>query len=236
MKVTYSTYLNCRNEAERIEWMRDLFGRCSRGLDRLRGATQELDPTLTFDGYCVDPMNEHQTKAFRVCKLFAQNLAHRIAEDQNGNIGILMLGSPGCGKTHLASAILNAVAKTCPGYYITARDLMDFMRKPKEDGNSTINRMELLRHVSVLVVDEIGRSFGTDFERKTLRDIFDARQADGLPTILITNCDRPELATVLDETFVSRLKMLTYELEFNWDDYRGKVAVNKRAVEEVFGA
>lgn len=236
MRNVSNEYANLKTEAARVEWMRDFFSRNIHALDRRRKIPQVIDDQCTFDSYELEPGNGTQHKAFNVCKLFAERLAHRLSEGPNGNVGLLMLGLPGCGKTHLAYAILNHVKSTCPGYYVTARELMDFMRERGDESNQVSDRMRGLQSCSVLVIDEIGRSFGTDFERKTLRDIYDARQNRDLPTILITNCDRQELSEVLDDTFVSRLKKLAYDLVFDWDDYRAKTAVGRLKPEDVFAA
>lgn len=235
MKLKASSYTRLTRDEDRAEYLRDYFARNASALNRKRkGETQGIDPTCTFETYETSPDIPKQIKALKVCKRFADRLVERVVKDQNGGIGLLMQGEPGCGKTHLAYAILNAVSKTCPGYYITAGDLFDFMRLRDEGENTFASRKQNLKAVSVLVVDEIGRSAVTDFERRVLRDIVEDRFALGLPTILISNLDGKELVEALDKTFTSRLNLMAYRLVFDWEDHRRLKSVMHADPEALF--
>lgn len=234
MRLNASSYKLLKTDAEREDFLRDYFERNVRSLDIRRKTQQELDPRCTFDAYETTAEIPDQCKAKRVCQLFADRLVSRVVSDRNGGVGILMQGEPGCGKTHLAMAILNAVAKTFPGYYITAMDFFGFMRQ-KDDGDNTFSRrFKNFCAVSVLVIDEIGRSSVTDFERNVLRDVFEKRFDLGLPTILITNLDGDELTAALDKTFTSRLNKSAYQLLFEWEDYRRKTSIMDADPEALF--
>ena len=235
MKLKVSSYTRLTTEAERIEFLRDYFARNAAALNRKRKTdSQGIDPACTFETYETSPGVPKQVKALKVCKRFADRLIERVVKDQNGGVGLLMQGEPGCGKTHLAYAILNAVAKSCPGYYFTAGDLFDFMRQRDEGENTFASRKQNLKAVSVLVVDEIGRSAVTDFERRVLRDIVEDRFALGLPTILISNLDGKELTEALDKTFTSRLNLMAYRLVFDWEDHRRLKSVMHADPETLF--
>lgn len=235
MKLKASSYIRLTTDEDRAEYLLDYFARNAAALNRKRkGETQGIDPTCTFETYETSPDIPKQIKALKVCKRFADRLVERIVKDQNGGIGLLMQGEPGCGKTHLAHAILNSVASTFPGYYITAGDLFDFMRLRDEGENTFASRKQNLKAVSVLVVDEIGRSAVTDFERRVLRDIVEDRFALGLPTILISNLDGKELVEALDKTFTSRLNLMAYRLVFDWEDHRRLKSVMNADPETLF--
>lgn len=234
MRLKSSSYSILKTNAERRDFLADLFARNARSLDVRRGVAQSVFQECTFDAYKTSADVPEQVKAKMVCERFAERLAQRVVEGSNSGIGLLMQGEPGTGKTHLAMAVLNRLRGTFPGYYITAGDFFDFMRR-KDDGDNTYGRrMQNFSFVSVLVIDEIGRSSLTDFERKTLRDLYERRFGSGLPTILITNLDSDELSLALDATFTSRLNKYAYQLLFLWEDYRRKTSVFDLDPEELF--
>lgn len=234
MKLKSSSYAQLKTYNERLDFLADYFARNCHAINIRRGDKQLVLPDCTFDRYQVDPDNANQVKALKVCKRFAERLAHRVITGENGGVGLYMAGETGCGKTHLAMAILNSVRKTFPGYYIPASELFPFLRRKDDGDNTQAKRLENLCAVSVLVIDEIGRSSVSDFERIMLRDLVERRAMADLPTILVTNLDAEEAAEALDKTFISRLYKLAYPLIFDWEDYRRRASLAQMSAEEVF--
>ena len=71
---------------------------------------------------------------------------------------LLLMGTYGCGKTHLAAAIANfAVQMGVPTLFLTVPDLLDWLRFSY--GNSETNfetRFDEIRNIQLLVLDDLG--------------------------------------------------------------------------------
>lgn len=130
-------------------------------------------------------------------------------------VGLLLYGPPGLGKTTLACVVLQdliwkinpengpdvlklkggslPVAMT-PVYYTTYPEMVAFVKKGFEDpsigdkieglyGRATDD----LLNVRVLVLDDLGKEYQTDFTDATIDEVVRSRYDRGLPTIITTN-------------------------------------------------
>lgn len=105
--------------------------------------------------------------------------------------GLLFVGPPGIGKTHLAAAVLKELIErySVHGLFIDFTTLLHQIRSTFE-GSSEETRREILDPViyaEVLVFDELGAQKPTDWVRETLYYILNTRYTRRLPTIFTTN-------------------------------------------------
>ena len=142
---------------------------------------------LTFDNFLPrgrpgTPPAQADTleQAFRL----AQNFARKPE-------GWLVLHGPyGCGKTHLAAAVANAaVEQGVPTLFLTVPDLLDDLRATYERGASESyqERMDKVRNVALLILDDLGAHAETSWAQEKLFQILNHRYINRLPTVITTN-------------------------------------------------
>lgn len=130
----------------------------------------------TLDNY--KPQTESQKEALSCCKLL----------DSKDITKLVLLGSNGLGKTHLASALVkkhNGLLITAYEMFATYRNC--FSAKAKESELDVIKRFSRL---PLLAIDEFGRTKGSEAEENFLSAIIDNRHANHLPTIILSNLIR----------------------------------------------
>lgn len=147
----------------------------------------------------------------------------------NGEIKkIVMTGKNGTGKTHLACAAIHALGgKIMTMYEISATIRATYSPNAQYDEISLVDGYARL---PLFVIDEIGRTKGSDTEANWLSYIIDKRHVRGLPTILISNkhtrktCQSNGCADCLEnyigEDIMSRLCEDGILLKFTGEDYR----------------
>lgn len=137
---------------------------------------------------------------------------------------VLLKGSYGTGKTHLAAALLNVLrAQGKPCLYCTAQSLFNALYA--SDFNERYVR--LASTTPLLVLDEIDKYYAKvqgdgsrgDYQKSTLGTIFNSRHQAGLPTILISN-EQHDLSPWLDGWTLSRFLGNRRTLEMNGRDCR----------------
>jgi len=163
--------------------------------------------------------------------------------ETNGN-GLLLTGSIGVGKTHLAVGMLQALIaeRGARGLFYDYRELLKQVQN-SYNRNVDATELEVLRPVfeaEVLVLDELGASKPTDWVWDTVAHILNARYNDRRTTIITTNyANLPPLgasestakAAMREETLGdrigermrSRLQEMCVVVEMQGEDFRQKV-------------
>ena len=160
--------------------------RASRMLDRARIPKRYEHCSLeSFDTH-FHSANRTLTAAHIHARRFVENYPI-----ETGGTGLLLTGSIGVGKTHLAVGILQALVseRGATGLFYDYRDLL---KQVQHSYNSKVaaTELEILRPVfdaEVLVLDELGASKPTDWVWDTVAHILNTRYNDRRTTIITTN-------------------------------------------------
>jgi len=116
---------------------------------------------------------------------------------------ILLLGQPGCGKTHLAVALATAAVEAgYRGYFTSAADLCATITSAYADGTFT-SKIRTFTGPSVLVVDDVGlvpldRAAGNAFFQ-----VINRRYENGSSTIVTTNRGLPSWGELFGDAVVA---------------------------------
>ncbi|MCL2694028.1 MAG: ATP-binding protein [Oscillospiraceae bacterium] len=150
---------------------------------------------------------------FKYCKDFAEGF-HLPVE------GILMLGKTGLGKTYLSLAIAGAVITKGFGViYGSAPDLLRRIEKEHFGREDDSNTAELLQSADLLVFDDLGAEFESQFYISAFYNLLNSRMNAGLPLIINTNLNEKELNKRYGDRITSRLLNMEC-LKFMGDDIR----------------
>jgi DNA replication protein DnaC len=138
---------------------------------------------------------------------------------------MLLTGNMGTGKTHLACAIAHElVARGNSVRFTTATEMLDRIRATYDSKNRTETKhaaLSAFADVDLLIVDELGMSWGTDSEKLELFAIFNSRYNTRRPTLICTNAAPEEVRTMLGERIYDRLTEQGCDLiRFDWDSRR----------------
>lgn len=160
-----------------------------------------------FDAFT--PTSDEEARALNICHRYATNLP------TNEGDNLALVGKEGAGKTHLACAIVSAaLAQGLAAVYTTVdRLLMDVRQaySPKTDLTQR-DTMRPFLEADVLVLDEVGRSNGSEDERRIIFNVIDGRNAEMLPTVFVSNLpfesnqNHPGLDTALGDFGLARIK------------------------------
>ncbi len=113
-------------------------------------------------------------------------VAQNYTQDQRGH-WLIIGGSVGGGKTHLAAAVANAwkdVGREV--VFVSVPDLLDYLRTAFEPNTRTSldQRFQIVRNVPFLVLDDLGTENATPWAREKLFQILDFRYLRRLPTVI----------------------------------------------------
>lgn len=120
----------------------------------------------------------------------------------------LLLGNAGTGKTYLSSCIANrALERGKTVYYQTAFTLFDIFEKVKFSKIDSDDLTEITKYVydvDLLIIDDLGTEFATQFTLAVFFDIINLRLTTGKSTIISSNLDFDSLSDVYSQRITSR--------------------------------
>ena len=136
--------------------------------------------------------------------------------------GLLLKGSYGTGKTHLAVSILRETAEAgIPGMFVVVPDLIAKMLASfdAKDGKAGA-LVETAKSVPLLVLDDLGAENPKPWVVELIYVLINHRYEHMLPTVITTNYDGKQLDAVFGRRIVSRLAEMTVPVNIRAEDYR----------------
>ncbi|HKY31773.1 MAG TPA: ATP-binding protein [Candidatus Polarisedimenticolia bacterium] len=183
----------------------------------------------SFDSY--DAINPSLTLAKR-------QVRHFVDEYPLHDFGLLLLGTCGVGKTHLASAALQTLIreKGVRGLFYDFRDLLKEIQASYNpvSGTTELAILQPIFAAEVLVLDDLGATKMTDWVRDTLSHIINNRYNDRRVTLFTSNLedepsrspaeerlkDRPSLRDQIGAPLRSRLYEMCEVIRLEGEDFR----------------
>ncbi len=174
---------------------------------------------LTFKNFRIE--GNPKTK-YAITQVEKDSLAHAktVCEDFAKNLSgwILLEGSYGCGKTHLAAAVANqCVDNGLPTLFITVPELLENLRFAYSNPETTYEtRFNEIRDAGLLVMDDFGTQNATGWAQERLFLIINYRYINKLPTIVTTNLILDEIESRIrsrlqDEELVKHVRIFTFD-------------------------
>lgn len=158
---------------------------------------------------------ERMRQILAVCEQYARDFDPR-------SENLFMVGATGLGKTHLSLAIAGEVIKK--GYnvlYNSAQNLFTELQKEyfgKPEGRGQYESLVL--ECDLLVIDDLGVEFSTQFTRAALYNIINTRLNTRRPTIISSNLQLDEIQQAYSPRISSRLIGDFLQLRFIGADVR----------------
>lgn len=149
-----------------------------------------------------DDCFEIMKSIYEFCKNYAESFSLK-------SESLLMYGKTGVGKTHLSLSIAKAVAErgfnAAYGSIVNLLTIIErehFGKVSEEENMDTVN---LLINADLLVLDDLGAEFSSQFYESVTYNIINSRINLGLPTIISTNLTAAELQKKYNERIISRI-------------------------------
>ena len=179
----------------------------------------------TFESYI--PQNKDAENISKKCKQFCSKL--KISG------GLILIGSVGTGKTHLAISICQKLCGdgiSC--IYTTVSRIVRIIKSTWSGKGRVVDSefgfsgeieteedvVKRYANYPLLVIDEIGSQYGSDTERIVISEIINDRYNHMLPTIIIGNVTFSEVQESIGKRAVDRICDNGQVFIFNWDSYR----------------
>ena len=232
-----------RNDSDSIDGLDDVCPICSgtgmeivpgkgartcscRKLNSQKGQFESVRLPKRYDGFHFGNykvQNPSQTAALKSAMAFTTEYP---AVDR----GLLLMGSVGVGKTHLAVSILKGLTER--GFSCLFYEFGSLLKEIQDSYNPSTRSSELsvlapVLTADVLVLDELGASKPTDWVRDTMTHIINSRYNEKKFTVFTTNYldERPnEREETLEDRVGVRVRSRLYEMcktvMIVGDDYR----------------
>lgn len=160
----------------------------------------------SFEKFVIDSTlpEEEKARLERIVKT-AKDYADHFS---TGNKNLVFLGTTGTGKTHISTSIAKRVIEQ--GYevlYDTAQNIFSAFEEDKfRSGYGPYTpKGEKYLECDLLIIDDLGTEFVTQFSTSCLYNLINTRINKGLPFIISSNLTNKQLLDTYDSRIVSRI-------------------------------
>lgn len=185
----------------------------------------------TFDNWNKRPELDKKSVqklevAFQVCRSYAKGFRDAKLLGQ----GLILMGGPGAGKTHMVAAIANELISQLtpvifrPVPFMLKRIQATFKKNAIETEDMLMSQ---LTGCDLLILDDVGAEKWSEWVEATLFTIIDERYRQLLPVIITTNCDLNELEAGIGSRNFDRLIEVCRFVDVDVPSYRIAKATGK---------
>ena len=142
---------------------------------------------------------------------------------------LVLQGANGCGKTHLAAAIVNYhYQANKPALFIVVPEFLDHLRYTfsPESKISYDQLFEKVKTAPLLVLDDFGEQSTTPWAQEKLYQVINYRYNAQLPTVITTVCSLDEIESRIGSRLID--KQLSTFFNITAPDYRGDSAGQRK--------
>ncbi len=162
----------------------------------------------SFDFSLFANQKEDSARVLRVANVICDKASKFADSFDETHENLLLIGNAGTGKTYVSSCIANrALERGKTVYYQTAYKLFDLFEKDKFSKSTEDAPSETIKYiydVDLLIIDDLGTEFVTQFTTAAFFDIINSRIISGKSTIISTNLGFEELSATYSQRIASR--------------------------------
>lgn len=146
---------------------------------------------------------------------------HARAIVDNAGSTVVLTGSRGTGKTHMACELIRHACATTTARYETWADVLRRWREALTDGGESERKVVGdFSRVGLLVVDEIEVAKDGEFGDRCMRELIDRRYRNLRSTVLLSNLSVEALSARLDPSILSRMQECGEIIPCDWPSFR----------------
>lgn len=136
----------------------------------------------------------------------AKNYVKHFEEMRKDNVGLLLYGNVGSGKTYIACAIANSII-TEYSYTVKMRNFAQILNDLQK-GGFNLDRNEYIEQITnatLLILDDFGIERNTEYALEQVYNVINARYLKARPTIITTNLNFKDIEKEQEDIMLGRI-------------------------------